>query len=233
MSNKVDAGVKNRKWLTLGLARAMLGINETTLRQWADHGLVRAFRTPGGHRRFSADDMNALIEESQQKTALLWNQRRPSADALLPRVRHRMAVMGNTAQIPSWMSGLQVADGEQMRAIGRELLELCADTLQPHRGKISAGAARRLGNLYAAELTKLEITLPVAIETFVFFRSITFETLKPMLRKQRLSSYDLSRCWTQVVTLTDQVLLSMTASFDSYAVDEKTKNRARKIMLKS
>src|SRR5439155_13174276 len=48
-------------WLTLREACARLDVHPATLRQWADRGRLRAFRTPGGHRRFSAEDVEALL----------------------------------------------------------------------------------------------------------------------------------------------------------------------------
>ncbi len=49
------------RWITLGQACKLLGVNESTLRRWADAGHVRSFRTPGGHRRFSEEDLRALV----------------------------------------------------------------------------------------------------------------------------------------------------------------------------
>lgn len=39
----------------------MLGVDESTLRRWADNGQVRAFRTLGGHRRFAEPDIRELL----------------------------------------------------------------------------------------------------------------------------------------------------------------------------
>jgi len=52
-----------QQWLTLKEASEFLGIHFTTLRTWADHGDIRVFRTPGGHRRFSAADLRRFLEE--------------------------------------------------------------------------------------------------------------------------------------------------------------------------
>ena len=49
------------RWITLGQACKLLGVNESTLRRWADAGHVRSFRTPGGHRRFSEEDLRVLM----------------------------------------------------------------------------------------------------------------------------------------------------------------------------
>ena len=48
-------------WLSLGPASRVVGVDPDTLRRWADAGRVRAFATPGGHRRFSRADLERLV----------------------------------------------------------------------------------------------------------------------------------------------------------------------------
>ena len=43
----------------------MLDVSDTTLRQWADSGYIRVYRTPGGHRRFLKDDVEAFAKALQ------------------------------------------------------------------------------------------------------------------------------------------------------------------------
>jgi excisionase family DNA binding protein len=50
-----------REWLTLGQAAAFLGAAQSTVRKWADGGRLPAFYTPGGHRRFRRDDLEAFL----------------------------------------------------------------------------------------------------------------------------------------------------------------------------
>ena len=50
-----------REWLTLGQAAAFLGAAQSTVRKWADAGRLPAFYTPGGHRRFRRDDLEAFL----------------------------------------------------------------------------------------------------------------------------------------------------------------------------
>ena len=42
-----------REWLTIHEASALVGVSSATLRRWCDAGDVRAYTTPGGHRRFA------------------------------------------------------------------------------------------------------------------------------------------------------------------------------------
>ncbi len=52
------------EWLTLGQAARYLGVAQSTIRKWSDSGRVRAFYTPGGHRRFRRTDLEAFVETS-------------------------------------------------------------------------------------------------------------------------------------------------------------------------
>ena len=47
-------------WLSLRDACRILDVSQTTLRQWADGGHLRVYRTPGGHRRFLREDVDAF-----------------------------------------------------------------------------------------------------------------------------------------------------------------------------
>jgi excisionase family DNA binding protein len=51
-------------WLTLGQAARYLGVAQSTIRKWSDDGRVRAFYTPGGHRRYRRGDLDAFLERS-------------------------------------------------------------------------------------------------------------------------------------------------------------------------
>jgi excisionase family DNA binding protein len=52
------------EWLTLGQAARFLGVAQSTIRKWSDSGMVPAFYTPGGHRRFRRVDLETFIDKS-------------------------------------------------------------------------------------------------------------------------------------------------------------------------
>jgi len=51
-------------WLTLGQAARYLGVAQSTIRKWSDSGRVRAFYTPGRHRRYRRADLDAFLDRS-------------------------------------------------------------------------------------------------------------------------------------------------------------------------
>ena len=51
----------NRLGLTTSQAARHLGVSLSTVRRWSDAGHLRGYRTPGGQRRFSADEIDAFL----------------------------------------------------------------------------------------------------------------------------------------------------------------------------
>ena len=51
-------------WLTLGQAAKYIGVAQSTIRKWSDQGLLPAFYTPGGHRRFRRRDLDDFLARS-------------------------------------------------------------------------------------------------------------------------------------------------------------------------
>jgi excisionase family DNA binding protein len=57
-------GAGATEWLTLGQAARYLGVAQSTIRKWSDHGRLSAFYTPGGHRRYRLRDLDAFVSGS-------------------------------------------------------------------------------------------------------------------------------------------------------------------------
>jgi excisionase family DNA binding protein len=54
---------KTRKLgLTTSEAARHLGVSLSTIRRWSDMGYLRGYRTPGGQRRFSVEQLDAFLE---------------------------------------------------------------------------------------------------------------------------------------------------------------------------
>ena len=55
--------VERRRFLTISEAADRLGVNQKTLRAWADKGLVAHIKTPTGYRRFDPSDIDRLEQD--------------------------------------------------------------------------------------------------------------------------------------------------------------------------
>jgi excisionase family DNA binding protein len=218
--------LKRRHWLSLGEACGLLEINEATLRHWADDGRVQSFRTPGGHRRFSREDIDALIDGG----------RRHPSDALTTpvdidvsvRQQIRRRLSGARLNTPGWHTGFDESGRERMRELGGRLVSLCVDSLSHKRQGEALAAARVLGQEYAQEAASRSVSIPDTVQAFTFFRNAVLDAIKEALVRSGISTHDLGRCWHQLNRLTDEALLSLTRGYQRIyekAVPSKGKSR--------
>lgn len=159
----------SEEWLSLQKASARIGVSPATLRSWADGGRVKTFRTPGGHRRFRAQDVNSLAAaptRADSRWRLLENSALGKAHlAVEPKDRHL-----------SWYEALTPNARIAHREIGRKMVRLLIDILSG-RVETEGAHARALGKEYAQLERRLGINLTDAVEGFVFFRSTFLESV--------------------------------------------------------
>ena len=55
--------------LNVGQVAAYLGGSAASVRKWSNRGLVPVFRTPGGQRRYSTDDLDEFMRSMRQPAA--------------------------------------------------------------------------------------------------------------------------------------------------------------------
>ena len=53
--------------LSTSQAASALGVSLGTIRRWADMGYLESYRTPGGQRRFSVEQIEQFLETLQQR----------------------------------------------------------------------------------------------------------------------------------------------------------------------
>ena len=132
-----------REWLSLGAARRVLEVNESTLRNWADSGALRTYRTPGGHRRFYREDVLSLAQNGQRQDSLQrWE------DRALRRIRRRL--QWNRNSTPDWYHSIDESSRVRLRLL--EEVDL-------------------LGYEYGGEMARLKLSLADAVQAFLFFRN--------------------------------------------------------------
>ncbi|HEU4759413.1 MAG TPA: helix-turn-helix domain-containing protein [Dehalococcoidia bacterium] len=199
-----------RRWLTLGEASRALGVDAATLRAWADAGRVKVFRTPGGHRRFSEDDLRALVSGQGSAAREPYNS---LGQVALARIRRRLQ-RGRSQDAP-WNAALREEDRERLRPLGRRLVSLVSEYLTKgaRRGRL-AEEARDIGHEYGRELVRDGLSLRDTVEAFTFFRRSMDEAAMEVAQKSELSAEDAVEVWELLSNLADQVLLAVAETYE-------------------
>jgi len=206
--------IGNGQWVSLGTASHLLGMNKATLRQWGDRGLIRAFRTPGGHRRFSREDLERLVEGSASPRRS-GNLPERSGNTL-QKIRRRLHRSGPEA-FP-WQAKLDDEGKERLRLFGRRLLELgTRRAAQPRSRPELMAEVRSLGEEYGRELAQRGVPLEDAIQAYLFFRNSYLDLVAQDRDHQGSAPWEGTRLWRQASTLLDAVLVAMITGYKENA----------------
>ncbi len=199
-------------WLTLGQACRVLGVDESTLRRWADSGHLRAFRTPGGHRRFVESDVRDLLAGKSADGA----RYRELGDLAISRIRRQLH--RPPASDAPWYATVGEPSRERLRPLGRQLAALAADYLsrKTHRSGLLEDA-KALGAQYGAELAASRMPLARAVEAFIFFRRSLDDATKQASQRRGLSAAEALSASAQVAALADHVLIGLTRAYEARA----------------
>jgi excisionase family DNA binding protein len=207
-------------WLTLGKACRVLGVDESTLRRWADSGHVRAFRTPGGHRRFVETDIQELVSGRERDG----DSYRELGDMAVTRIRrqlHRRPV-----QDAPWYATVDEEMRTRLRPLGRQLASLAAEYLgRRTRRTVLLETARDLGKDYGRELAASKLPLAQAVEAFIFFRRSLDDSTKQASQRHGLSAEEALGACEQVNAIADQVLIGLT---EAYEEPPKARKKAKR-----
>jgi excisionase family DNA binding protein len=199
------------RWITLGQACKLLGVNESTLRRWADAGHVRSFRTPGGHRRFSEDDLRGLV--AGQAAATEQEPYTAISNLALSRIRRRLQ-RGRSHAAP-WYAGLPEEEREHLRPLGRRLVALVSEYLSKgsRRGPLLE-EARGIAREYGSQVARDGLSLRDTLDAFMFFRKTLDETAIEEAQKAEMTGEKALELWELLSTLEEQMLLSLAESYE-------------------
>ncbi len=206
-------------WLTLQDASKQLGVSRATLRQWADKGKVHAFRTPGGHRRFSQVEMRSLVSADSSPLPAL------DLDRLIHSAlgRARLEIGSGRLEREPWHRSFDNAAKQLHRELGHRLMTLLLQALHEEPGE--PGVARRsrnLGKEYGRASLRQGTSLPDSLRAFLFFRDYIFEDLIDLASRsttsENLHSLDAYRRLSAVV---NAMLVAMVETYSGEIIHSK------------
>jgi excisionase family DNA binding protein len=205
------ADAKEHNWLSLGDASRFLGVHPTTLRAWADQGQVRAFRTPGGHRRFSQQDLQHFVATRQGRKRLAPNG---LAQHLLSHTRRDLARHPDLLSI--WQGSHDEAARDEKRESGRRLLGLTIQFMARKHGRAAIlQDARTIGATYGRDAALAGLPLAHTARIILFFRDSLHRAMQQHDRIDSIADLEGLRLQRDLYHILDEVLLAALGAYES------------------
>lgn len=203
----------NSAWLSLSAAADLLGVHFTTLRRWADQGLIEHMRTPGGKRRFSQKVIGEFIEQYRSPALAAPHALVQLQDEAINKTRHDLNESGLVHQ--TWY--LRISDEQRMymRGAGGNLVALmfqyCArDT----HDEVYLEKARRITEEYGRICYSTGLTAAECVQVFLLFRRPMLNAVHDTGLLHGSGDADGKRLYGKMTHFLDEVLVAMVAEFN-------------------
>lgn len=195
--------------VSISEASKMLGVTEVTLRQWTDEGRIKAFITPGGHRRYSQSELKKFIGAHRKTVGIrdLAAQLEDTAASHRELVRASMMDSERYAKIDN-------DSRQELAHLGRQLLnDVIRYATLPGKRQETLLGARETGRRYGEVLARIGLPLTDSVEMFVMHRDPIVNATRDLInRKEALSGrvIDAIPLATRVI---DEALVALVATY--------------------
>ena len=202
---------KTKNWLTLSDVAEMLGVHPSTVRAWADQGVLPVYRTQGGHRRFLLNEIDLWVQTSRQKKEV---EPERALQDVLKRIRFKIGE--NQIELEKWYQKLDDDARLKYRMSGKNLMQSLTSYLSAE-GEDAIAEARSLGYEYASRGRRYDLSIIDATRAFLFFRNLLLEAMIAVYLDARVSD---TESWgdmlSRIHAFTDQTMLSLMETYVAF-----------------
>ena len=197
------------RWLSLGPASRMLGIDPDTLRRWADEGRVEVYVTPGRHRRFDRRTIERLTANRRAGSRPLASLGAGS-DRLTRAYRRSYATDAPAHRVDAG----DTAELERYRRDGRRLVDalvahLDADPSDDDARSAAEAQATAVVDELARRLAESGTGLTESVGLFVAARRPFLAELAGLGRRRALDAARLASLYEDASGLLDRLLIRL------------------------
>ena len=204
--------VSQEKLVSITEACRILGVSETSLRQWTDEGKIKAFVTPGGRRRYQVENLKKFMTGHDKTIGIkeLVNELEDTVQL------HRKLAIKFIANTP-WYGRLDNEAKLELAELGRQLLTLIIRYITlPAEKEETLIAIRDTGSGFGTVLAKIGLPLTDAVEAFILHRGPILDVTTRLIRKREFFSLKVADAIPLTAHIMDEALISLVASHQRY-----------------
>jgi MerR family transcriptional regulator, light-induced transcriptional regulator len=135
---------------------SLLKVNESTIKRWTEKGILHCYKTPGGHRKYSQEDVAAFIDHYGYKVDEPVAPKETAAQPVLPVSADYAILTKDHASLASVLTEILLRGNDEETYQFLNLLRINRYTLVELYDKIIAESLRRIGSLWVERVVNIE-----------------------------------------------------------------------------
>lgn len=190
----------------------MLGVSEATLRQWTDEGKIRAFITPGGHRRYNKAELRGFIGKQQRVHGI------KDLVAKIEDVPSLQRELAHTHfSTTSWYNKLDSESQRHLAESGKQLLHLVIRYItEPLKRTEIEELARNVGSDFGEQVSKLGLSLTESVEAFTLHRNPVVNAATDLMKRREALNERAVEALPLVTHIMDETLIALAAAYQQH-----------------
>ncbi|MBI4295979.1 MAG: helix-turn-helix domain-containing protein [Chloroflexi bacterium] len=208
-----DEALENKSLLSISEASSLLGVSEATLRQWTDEGKIKAFVTPGGHRRYQRNELKEFVVSHQKMLGI-----KDLVAELEETVALHRELSRSYVKSAHWFETLDSKSQVLVIDLGRQLhhLILLYVTEASHREHILTQASE-VGRQFGETLAKFGLPLADSVEAFLLHREPILKATMQLVKKKETLSDRVVETIPLVANVIDKALVSLMLAHQQFS----------------
>jgi len=198
--------------VSISEASHILGVSEAALRQWTDEGKIKAFITPGGHRRYSKADLKKFMGSHQRALGI-----KDLVVELEDTVQAHREISRTSLNTTLWYKQLSAESQEHFADLSRRFLNLIIRYVaEPSKREETIKLARDTGHSFGETLAKLGLPLTDSVEAFILHRDPIMNATTHLMRKREAVTGRVVDAIPLIAHVMDEALVSLVAAHQQY-----------------
>jgi len=194
--------------ISISEASQMLGVSEAALRQWTDEGKIKAFITPGGHRRYSKVELKKFTGSHPKMLGV----KDLVVELEETSQRHR-EIARSSLKNTAWYGRINEEMQENLSDLGRRLLnQIIKYITEPSRRDETLQLARNVGREHGETLAKLRLPLSDSVEAFLVHREPIINAVTNLMKKREAFTGRIVEAIPLVTHVMDEALIALVAA---------------------
>ena len=199
-------------FLNISEASRTIGVSEAALRQWTDEGKIKAFVTPGGHRRYSRADLKKFINAQPKMLGV-----KDLVSELEETVELHREIARKALRSAPWYNKLTQDSQDHFSDLGRRLLDLIIKYItEPGRREETLGTAKLVGRDMGETLARHELPLADSVEVFLMHREPIVNASTSLLKKRDGFTGRVVDAIPLAMRVIDETLMAFVAGHQQY-----------------